>query len=51
MHLFYFIVIFHFIFAEYEVISTAKGPDGERVSILTTDQTHTAVENLNPESR
>ncbi|XP_013876176.1 target of Nesh-SH3 isoform X2 [Austrofundulus limnaeus] len=35
---------------EYEVISTAKGPDGERVSILTTDQTHTAVENLNPES-
>ncbi|XP_037552532.1 target of Nesh-SH3 [Nematolebias whitei] len=35
---------------EYEVISTAKGPDGERVSVLTTDQTHTAVENLNPES-
>ncbi|MEQ2211452.1 hypothetical protein XENOCAPTIV_001532, partial [Xenoophorus captivus] len=35
----------------YEVISTAKGPDGERVSILTTNQTHTAVENLNPESR
>ncbi|XP_023185499.1 target of Nesh-SH3 isoform X5 [Xiphophorus maculatus] len=35
---------------EYEVISTAKGPDGERVSILTTNQTHTAVENLNPES-
>ncbi|KAM3850057.1 ABI family, member 3 (NESH) binding protein b [Diretmus argenteus] len=35
---------------EYEVISTAKGPDGEQVSILTTDQTHTAVENLKPES-
>ncbi|XP_047211819.1 target of Nesh-SH3-like isoform X11 [Girardinichthys multiradiatus] len=35
---------------EYEVISTAKGPDGERVSILTTNRTHTAVENLNPES-
>uniref|UniRef100_UPI0037E814A0 ABI family, member 3 (NESH) binding protein b isoform X3 n=1 Tax=Semicossyphus pulcher TaxID=241346 RepID=UPI0037E814A0 len=35
---------------EYEVISTTKGPDGEQVSILTTDQTHTAVENLKPES-
>uniref|UniRef100_A0A672ZAH7 Target of Nesh-SH3-like n=1 Tax=Sphaeramia orbicularis TaxID=375764 RepID=A0A672ZAH7_9TELE len=35
---------------EYEVISTAKGPDGEQVSILTTNQTHTAVENLKPES-
>ncbi|XP_058237668.1 ABI family, member 3 (NESH) binding protein b isoform X10 [Hemibagrus wyckioides] len=35
---------------EYEVISTTKGPDGEKVSILTTDQTHTAVENLKPES-
>uniref|UniRef100_A0A3P8VL81 ABI family, member 3 (NESH) binding protein b n=1 Tax=Cynoglossus semilaevis TaxID=244447 RepID=A0A3P8VL81_CYNSE len=35
---------------EYEVISTAKGPDGEKVSILTTNQTHTAVENLKPES-
>ncbi|KAF1372021.1 hypothetical protein PFLUV_G00277150 [Perca fluviatilis] len=35
---------------EYEVISTAKGPDGEKVSILTTDQTHTTVENLKPES-
>ncbi|KAG7270786.1 hypothetical protein CRUP_007302 [Coryphaenoides rupestris] len=35
---------------EYEVISTAKGPDGEHVSILTTSQTHTAVENLKPES-
>ncbi|XP_078100472.1 target of Nesh-SH3-like isoform X2 [Sander vitreus] len=35
---------------EYEVISTTKGPDGEKVSILTTDQTHTTVENLKPES-
>uniref|UniRef100_A0A3Q0RCD7 ABI family, member 3 (NESH) binding protein b n=1 Tax=Amphilophus citrinellus TaxID=61819 RepID=A0A3Q0RCD7_AMPCI len=34
----------------YEVISTTKGPDGEQVSILTTNQTHTAVENLKPES-
>uniref|UniRef100_A0A8C6SK87 Fibronectin type-III domain-containing protein n=1 Tax=Neogobius melanostomus TaxID=47308 RepID=A0A8C6SK87_9GOBI len=34
---------------EYEVISTAKGPDGEKVSVLTTNQTHTAVENLRPE--
>ncbi|XP_059896894.1 target of Nesh-SH3 isoform X16 [Gadus macrocephalus] len=35
---------------EYEVISTTKGPHGEEVSILTTNQTHTAVENLKPES-
>ncbi|XP_044200273.1 ABI family, member 3 (NESH) binding protein b isoform X7 [Thunnus albacares] len=35
---------------EYEVISTTKGPDGEQVSILTTNQTHTTVENLKPES-
>ncbi|XP_063068070.1 ABI family, member 3 (NESH) binding protein b isoform X11 [Engraulis encrasicolus] len=35
---------------EYEVISTTKGPDGEQVSILRTNQTHTAVENLRPES-
>ncbi|XP_048023910.1 ABI family, member 3 (NESH) binding protein b isoform X9 [Megalobrama amblycephala] len=35
---------------EYEVISTTKGPEGEQVSILTTNQTHTAVENLKPES-
>lgn len=38
-------------FTEYEVISTTNGPDGEHVSILTTNQTHTAVENLTPESR
>ncbi|XP_061642637.1 target of Nesh-SH3-like isoform X2 [Phyllopteryx taeniolatus] len=35
---------------EYEVIATTKGPAGEKVSILTTNQTHTAVENLKPES-
>uniref|UniRef100_A0A4W6D9W9 ABI family, member 3 (NESH) binding protein a n=1 Tax=Lates calcarifer TaxID=8187 RepID=A0A4W6D9W9_LATCA len=35
---------------EYEVVSTTKGPNGEEVSILTTNQTHTAVENLQPES-
>ncbi|XP_059184028.1 ABI family, member 3 (NESH) binding protein b [Centropristis striata] len=35
---------------EYEVISTAKGPDGEQVSIMITNQTHTTVENLKPES-
>uniref|UniRef100_A0A3Q3Q738 Fibronectin type-III domain-containing protein n=1 Tax=Monopterus albus TaxID=43700 RepID=A0A3Q3Q738_MONAL len=35
---------------EYEVISTTKGPDGEQTSVLTTNQTHTAVENLKPES-
>lgn len=37
--------------SEYEVVSTTKGPNGEEVSILTTNQTHTAVENLKPESR
>ncbi|XP_023805198.1 target of Nesh-SH3 isoform X5 [Oryzias latipes] len=35
---------------EYEVISTSKGPDGEQVSVLTTNQTHTPVENLKPDS-
>ncbi|XP_060909251.1 target of Nesh-SH3 isoform X5 [Labrus mixtus] len=35
---------------EYDVISTTKGPNGEEVSVLTTNQTHTAVENLKPES-
>ncbi|XP_069563151.1 target of Nesh-SH3 isoform X5 [Brachyistius frenatus] len=35
---------------EYEVVSTTKGPHGQEVSILTTNQTHTAVENLKPES-
>ncbi|XP_072300899.1 target of Nesh-SH3 isoform X2 [Eucyclogobius newberryi] len=35
---------------EYEVTSTTKGPNGEEVSVLTTNQTHTAVENLKPES-
>ncbi|XP_017562076.1 target of Nesh-SH3 isoform X2 [Pygocentrus nattereri] len=35
---------------EYEVTSSTKGPNGKEVSILTTNQTHTAVENLKPES-
>ncbi|XP_036066748.1 target of Nesh-SH3 isoform X2 [Oryzias melastigma] len=35
---------------EYEVISTSKGPDGEQVSVLTTNQTYTPVENLKPDS-
>ncbi|XP_048833976.1 target of Nesh-SH3-like isoform X2 [Brienomyrus brachyistius] len=35
---------------EYEVISTTEGPAGKEVSILTTNKTHTAVENLKPES-
>uniref|UniRef100_A0A673KN29 ABI family, member 3 (NESH) binding protein a n=1 Tax=Sinocyclocheilus rhinocerous TaxID=307959 RepID=A0A673KN29_9TELE len=35
---------------EYEVVSSTKGPRGEEVSIQTTNQTHTAVENLKPES-
>ncbi|XP_076602223.1 target of Nesh-SH3 isoform X2 [Chaetodon auriga] len=35
---------------EYEVVSTSKGPNGEEVSVLMTNQTHTAVENLKPES-
>ncbi|KAM4557903.1 target of Nesh-SH3 isoform 2-T2 [Odontesthes bonariensis] len=35
---------------EYEVVSTTTGPNGQEVSILTTNQTHTAVENLTPES-
>lgn len=40
-----------FVLSEYEVVSTTKGPNGQEVSILTTNQTHTAVENLKPESR
>ncbi|XP_072542496.1 target of Nesh-SH3 isoform X2 [Salminus brasiliensis] len=35
---------------EYEVTSSTKGPNGEKVSSKTTNQTHTAVENLKPES-
>lgn len=41
----------NFFLPEYEVVSTSKGPNGEEVSVLTTNQTHTAVENLKPESR
>ncbi|XP_041858623.1 target of Nesh-SH3 isoform X5 [Melanotaenia boesemani] len=35
---------------EYEVVSTTTGPNGQEVSVLTTNQTHTAVENLTPDS-
>ncbi|XP_030643386.1 target of Nesh-SH3 [Chanos chanos] len=35
---------------EYEVTTSTKGPHGDEVSVLTTNQTHTAVENLKPES-
>ncbi|XP_037645283.1 target of Nesh-SH3 isoform X2 [Sebastes umbrosus] len=35
---------------EYEVVSTTKGPNGDEVSVLITNQTHTAVENLSPNS-
>ncbi|XP_023192647.1 target of Nesh-SH3-like isoform X5 [Xiphophorus maculatus] len=35
---------------EYEVVSTTTGPSGQKVSKLTTNQTHTAVENLTPDS-
>ncbi|KAG5283077.1 hypothetical protein AALO_G00038050 [Alosa alosa] len=36
---------------EYEVTSSTKGPQGKEVSILVTNKTHTAVENLKPKSR
>ncbi|XP_062391281.1 target of Nesh-SH3 isoform X3 [Sardina pilchardus] len=36
---------------EYEVTSSTKGPQGKEVSVLVTNKTHTAVENLKPESR
>lgn len=32
-------------------MSTTKGPRGEESSVVTTNQTHTAVENLKPESK
>uniref|UniRef100_A0A8C1GXT2 ABI family, member 3 (NESH) binding protein a n=1 Tax=Cyprinus carpio TaxID=7962 RepID=A0A8C1GXT2_CYPCA len=35
---------------EYEVVSSTKGPHGEKVSIQTTNQTHTTVQNLTPKS-
>lgn len=44
-------LLFLLLLSEYEVVSTTKGPNGQEVSILTTNQTHTAVENLKPESR
>lgn len=45
------LVLFLFdLLSEYEVHSTTKGPRGEETSVVTTNQTHTAVENLKPES-
>lgn len=38
-------------FTEYEVTSSVISPNGHAVSVVTTNQTHTAVENLKPESR
>lgn len=40
-------------FAEYEVVSTENGAtDGEKEkSIITTNQTHSTVENLKPDTR
>ncbi|XP_062862031.1 target of Nesh-SH3 isoform X5 [Trichomycterus rosablanca] len=35
---------------EYDVTSSIKSPNGDEVSVVTTNQTHTAVENLKPES-
>ncbi|XP_056899745.1 target of Nesh-SH3 isoform X4 [Takifugu flavidus] len=35
---------------EYQVYSTTEGPSGNVTSIVTTNQTHTAVENLKPET-
>ncbi|XP_060731981.1 target of Nesh-SH3 isoform X2 [Tachysurus vachellii] len=35
---------------EYEVTSSVKSPNGRVVSVVKTNQTHTAVENLKPES-
>ncbi|XP_060785401.1 target of Nesh-SH3 isoform X2 [Neoarius graeffei] len=35
---------------EYEVTSSVISPNGHAVSVVTTNQTHTAVENLKPES-
>lgn len=46
------LVLFIFdLLSEYEVLSTTKGPRGEETSVVTTNQTHTAVENLKPESK
>lgn len=38
-------------FTEYEVTSSVKSPNGQHVSVVKTNQTHAAVENLKPESR
>lgn len=39
------------IVTEYDITSAIKSPNGDEVSVVTTNQTHTAVENLKPESR
>lgn len=45
------LVLFIFdLLSEYEVYSTTIGPRGEETSVVTTNQTHTTVENLKPES-
>ncbi|KAJ8350769.1 hypothetical protein SKAU_G00258990 [Synaphobranchus kaupii] len=35
---------------DYEVTATARSPNGKKVSIVNTNQTHTALENLKPKS-
>lgn len=46
------LVLFIFdLLSEYQVVSTTEGPSGNVTSIVTTNQTHTAVENLKPESK
>lgn len=37
--------------SEYEILSTTQGESGVEQSVVTTNQTHTAVENLKPESK
>lgn len=44
------LLIFCFL-SEYEIISTTEGESGVEKSVVTTNQTHTAVENLKPESK
>lgn len=44
------LLIFCFL-SEYEILSTTKGESGVEKSVVTTNQTHTAVENLKPESK
>lgn len=46
-------ISFYYNFPEYEVVSTENGAsDGEKEkSITTTNQTHSTVENLKPDTR